>query len=213
MISVIASIQIKPGTRREFLEIFKANVPSVRQEIGCIEYFPAVDVKAELPKQVYSENFVTVIEKWTTVTALRDHHDSPHMHTYRKKVEHMVEDLKLRVVEEVEVQTEKKAGSVEKEYLDASENFRHYSNLRFAIFTIYLAVMAGLGSVAFKSDSSVPSYVLVVARIGGLLMTFAFWHYEEQAFQLLKHFHKQAKFLEGSLRYMQFKEMPECGNL
>lgn len=111
MISVIASIKIKPGTRREFLEIFKANVPFVRQEIGCIEYFPAVDVNAELPKQVYSENFVTIIEKWTTVTALRDHLDSPHMHTYRKKVEHMVEDLKLRVVEEVEVQTEKKAGS------------------------------------------------------------------------------------------------------
>ena len=138
MVSVIASIQIKPGTRREFLEIFKANVPSVRQEIGCIEYFPAVDVNAELPQQVRSENLTTVIEKWTTVTALRDHLDSPHMHTYRKKVEDIVESLTLRVVEEVEVPTEKESGSVEQEYLNANENFRNYSNLRFAIFTIYI---------------------------------------------------------------------------
>ena len=74
-----------------------------------------MDINAELPQQVRDQNLVTVIEKWTTIAALRDHLDSPHMHTYRKKVEDIVESVPtLRVLEEVEVQTEKDAGSVEK---------------------------------------------------------------------------------------------------
>ncbi len=115
MIHVIASIPVKAGRRSEFLEILKDNVPRVRQEIGCIEYSPAVDINAELPQQVRDQKLVTVIEKWTTIAALRDHLDSPHMHTYRKKVEDMIESVPtLKVLEEVEVQTEKDAGSVEK---------------------------------------------------------------------------------------------------
>ncbi|MBM4309111.1 MAG: antibiotic biosynthesis monooxygenase, partial [Deltaproteobacteria bacterium] len=58
MISVIASIRMKAGKRSEFLEIFKANVPKVREEKGCIEYFPAVDVDSGLPPQSLNENVV-----------------------------------------------------------------------------------------------------------------------------------------------------------
>ena len=46
MINVIASVRVKAGRRSDFLEIFKSNVPNVREEKGCIEYFPAVDVDA-----------------------------------------------------------------------------------------------------------------------------------------------------------------------
>ena len=108
----------------------------------------------------------------------------------------------------MEVSTKNDHESTVKEYLDASENFRHYSSLRFAIFTIYLAVMAGLGSVGLKNDPAYSGYVPTVAKIGGLLMTLAFWHYEERAFQLLKHFRDQAKSLEGALIYTQFTKMP-----
>ena len=34
MINVIASIRVKPGMLSEFLEIFKSNVPSVREYMG-----------------------------------------------------------------------------------------------------------------------------------------------------------------------------------
>ena len=49
MIHVLASIQVKPGKRNTFLEIFKTNVPNVLQEEGCVEYSPAVDIDAGLP--------------------------------------------------------------------------------------------------------------------------------------------------------------------
>lgn len=100
MIHVIASVSIKQGTRGDFLEIFKANVPLVLQEKGCIEYRPAVDVAAGLDPQVLDENLVTVIEKWESLDDLHAHLSAPHMLTYREKVSSMVEGVVLKVLED-----------------------------------------------------------------------------------------------------------------
>lgn len=100
MISVIASIRVKPGKVLEFLEIFKANVPKVRQEKGCIEYFPAVDVDSGLPPQTLDKNMVTILEKWESLETLRDHLAAPHMLAYKAKVKDIVEDLSLKVLQE-----------------------------------------------------------------------------------------------------------------
>ena len=99
MISVLASIQLHQGQRAAFLEIFNANVPLVRQESGCIEYFPAVDIDAGLPPQLFDENMVTVIEKWQSLEALRAHLASPHMLEYKEKVKTLVKDLSLKVLQ------------------------------------------------------------------------------------------------------------------
>lgn len=100
MIYVIASVHVKAGRVREFLDIFKAVMPEVRKEKGCIEYFPAVDVDTKLPPQILDENVVTIIEKWESLEALRDHLGAPHMLAYREKVRYIVEGVKLKVLEE-----------------------------------------------------------------------------------------------------------------
>ncbi len=100
MINVIASIRVKAGKRSEFLEIFKSNVPKVRAEKGCIEYFPTVDVDSGLPPQSLDENVVTIIEKWESLEALRDHLVAPHMLAYKGKVKDIVEGLSLKVLRE-----------------------------------------------------------------------------------------------------------------
>lgn len=100
MINVIASIRVKTGSLADFLEIFKANIPKVREEKGCIEYFPAVDIDAKLPPQILDENVVTIIEKWESLEALLDHLDSPHMMAYGEKVKDMVTGLSLKVLRE-----------------------------------------------------------------------------------------------------------------
>ena len=84
----------------EFVEIFKSNVPNVREERGCIEYFPTVDINADLPPQSMDENVVTIIEKWESLDALRDHLKAPHMLSYKEKVKDMVEGLSLKVLKE-----------------------------------------------------------------------------------------------------------------
>jgi Antibiotic biosynthesis monooxygenase len=43
MIHVVAIITAKPGMREAILKEFRANVPAVHAEQGCIEYGPAID--------------------------------------------------------------------------------------------------------------------------------------------------------------------------
>ena len=100
MITVLAAIRVKAGRLSDFLEIFKANVPHVRKEKGCVEYFPAVDIDAGLPGQSSDEQVVTVVERWESLEALRGHMGAPHMLTYREKVKGLVEGISVKVLRE-----------------------------------------------------------------------------------------------------------------
>jgi quinol monooxygenase YgiN len=99
MIHVIASIHIKAGRVPEFLDIFKANIPLVLKEKGCIEYEPTIDVPTGLPPQELNGNIVTIIEKWESLEALRAHLAAPHMLAYQKNVRDIVEKMALKVLE------------------------------------------------------------------------------------------------------------------
>ena len=48
MIHVLADIELAPGVRDEFIKIFKANVPAVQAEDGCVEYSPAIDTTSPI---------------------------------------------------------------------------------------------------------------------------------------------------------------------
>ena len=100
MISVIATISLKPGTRADFLKVFNANVPAVLAENGCAEYFPAIDVDAKLDAQSKDENAVVVIEKWESLDALHAHLQAPHMVEFREKAGEMIQGISLKVLEQ-----------------------------------------------------------------------------------------------------------------
>lgn len=100
MISVLASVRVKEGQRPAFIEIFKANVQKVREEPGCMEYFPAVDIDSGLPVQHLDADVITIVEKWHSLEALSDHLATPHMLAYREKVKDLVEDLSLKVLQQ-----------------------------------------------------------------------------------------------------------------
>jgi quinol monooxygenase YgiN len=100
MINVIASIQVKPEFLAPYLKILRENVPAVRAEAGCIEYQPTVDVASGLPPQRFEPDTVTLIEKWSTLEALKTHLVAPHMATYREKVKTMVVGVTLKVLQE-----------------------------------------------------------------------------------------------------------------
>ena len=98
MINVLATIQLKPGTRDKFFEVFNANVPAVLAEDGCIEYYPTVDVDAKIDSQAKDENAVVVIEKWESLEALHAHLEAPHMVQFRSDAGEMIEGLSLKVL-------------------------------------------------------------------------------------------------------------------
>ena len=84
--------------KKDFIGIFKANVPNVLQEKGCIEYVPTIDVPTDLPPQEKHRNAVTIVEKWETLDDLMAHMKAPHMLTYGEKVKDMVEKKSLKIL-------------------------------------------------------------------------------------------------------------------
>jgi quinol monooxygenase YgiN len=96
MIHVIAEIEVSDGSRDEFLKEFHRLVPIVRDENGCIEYGPAIDLPSEVAPPP-RPNLVTVIEKWANEEALRAHLSAPHLEEYRRRAGHLIAGVTIRV--------------------------------------------------------------------------------------------------------------------
>ncbi len=100
MIYVIATIEIAAGKRNEFVKAFRANVPNVLAEKGCLEYEPTIDLATEIKAQpAVRANVVTVVEKWESLDALKAHLVAPHMISYRETVKDLVKGISIHVLE------------------------------------------------------------------------------------------------------------------
>jgi quinol monooxygenase YgiN len=99
MIHVIATIELHEGRRDAFLAEFRALVPHVLAEEGCIEYGPAIDLATDIPAQHPPRpDVVTVVEKWASVAHLERHLAAPHMRDYRPRVKDLVARTTLVVL-------------------------------------------------------------------------------------------------------------------
>jgi quinol monooxygenase YgiN len=96
MIHVLAIITAKPGQRAALLQAFKAIVPTVHAEAGCIEYGPVVDIDGADPA-LGPDTFV-VIEKWESLDALTAHAIAPHMKAYGEKTKDLVAKRAVHVL-------------------------------------------------------------------------------------------------------------------
>ena len=102
MIHVIANIELKPGARDAFLKVFRALVPKVRAEAGCLDYGPTVDAATGIGAQIpIRDNVVTIVERWESLDALKTHLAAPHMAEYRQAAKDLVVKVTLQVLEPV----------------------------------------------------------------------------------------------------------------
>ncbi len=98
-VHVLAVITVKPGKREEILTAFRANVPAVHAEDGCIDYGATVDAEGVGSFQTpYGPDTFVVIEKWASLDALMAHAVSPHMKAYSKASKDMVADRVIHVL-------------------------------------------------------------------------------------------------------------------
>ena len=98
MIHVVATIDLNPGTRDQFLAEFRKIVPDVKAEAGCIDYVPTIDAETEIPTQFkIGPDKITILEKWEDAAALKSHLVAPHMQAYRPKVKAFVKGIEVRV--------------------------------------------------------------------------------------------------------------------
>ena len=96
MIHVLAVITTKPGLREQVLELFRANMPAVHAEAGCIEYGPVVDAPNSPAK--YGEDTFVVVEKWESADHLKAHAGSPHMAAYGAKTKEMLASREIHLM-------------------------------------------------------------------------------------------------------------------
>jgi quinol monooxygenase YgiN len=99
MIHVLAIITAKPGQRDTILKAFRANMPAVHAEAGCIEYGPTIDAEGWGGNQAKlgPDTFV-VVEKWESLDALKAHAASPHMVAYGTKTRELVANRVIHVL-------------------------------------------------------------------------------------------------------------------
>ena len=103
MIRVVAVITAHPGRREELLAIFRANVPNVRAEKGCIEYAGHVDAADIGPFQAkFGPDAFVVLESWESPQALRDHIATPHMKPYAEKTRALIASRAIHVLSAID---------------------------------------------------------------------------------------------------------------
>src|SRR6202042_1217933 len=91
MTRVFAVIPATPGHRDELLAAFRANVPNVRAEKGCIEYAGHIDAAEVGAFQTkFGPDALVVLESWESPEALRDHVAAPHMKSYPQRTKVLV---------------------------------------------------------------------------------------------------------------------------
>lgn len=98
MIHVLAIITAKPGMREAVLKEFRANVPNVHAEKGCIEYGPATDADGFAAGTKLGADTFVVIEKWEDLDALKAHAAAPHMAAYAAKTREMIASRTIHVL-------------------------------------------------------------------------------------------------------------------
>lgn len=102
MLHVLALITTKPGMRDQVLAAFRANMPAVHAEEGCIVYEPAIDAEAfgGFQTELGPDSFV-VLEQWESPEALRAHAAAPHMKAYAERTREMIASRVIHVLSPV----------------------------------------------------------------------------------------------------------------
>ena len=97
MIHVLAVITTKPGQRETVLALFRANMPAVHAEAGCIEYGPVIDAPNSPAK--FGDYTFVVVEKWESADHLKAHAASPHMAAYGAKTRELLANREIHIMQ------------------------------------------------------------------------------------------------------------------
>jgi len=90
--------------------------------------------------------------------------------------------------------------SLRHEYSEVTLYNRHHTTLRFVVFSIFFAVMGGVGFVAF-GKGQFDGNASLMARIAGILVIAIFWLYNERLSELVDYYSGLRAALERTLGY------------
>jgi hypothetical protein len=95
------------------------------------------------------------------------------------------------------------------EYTEAAVNFRHFSGLRFAIMSVYVGVVGGLGAVALKLVQSATDQASLWSAVSAVMVTIAFFIIECVCERNRHYYFSSLKALEEPLGYETARRHPK----
>lgn len=101
MIHVVVRVMLKKDMAPVFLRTFRELATVVRQEPGCLDYFPTKDINCQVPEQEMHQDTVTILEKWASKHDLERHLRSGHMRSFHERTKDIVLDVRMTFTEEV----------------------------------------------------------------------------------------------------------------
>lgn len=98
-------------------------------------------------------------------------------------------------------------GNLTEEYNDVSRNIRHYSNLRFIQFILYILCTAGLITFLLLQLSS-GNWLRLCLKIIGIVISVFFGLMEKQAADIVQYLFRRAVEIEELLGFKQYTNYP-----
>ena len=91
------------------------------------------------------------------------------------------------------------------ELKELGSQIRHYSNLRFAILTVFFAFLGGAITIGTSlQQQSVNEFYIISVKIAGLLGTIVFWYFEWRLASFLENYEARADEIEKQLKYQVY---------
>lgn len=87
MVRIVANLQLKEGSKEDFIQLANELIMKSQEEEGCIDY--------HLFQSQSNENTVTFIEAWKDMNAIESHNASIHFTTIFPKLEDYLENTEV----------------------------------------------------------------------------------------------------------------------
>lgn len=95
------------------------------------------------------------------------------------------------------------------EYIDVSNNLRHWNTLRFAELTVYMAITGAMLNVVFGKSTPPPLGVGLLMKGSGILVSLLFLILHERTMSWWYRFVERAAELEETLEFEQYRRRPQ----
>lgn len=101
----------------------------------------------------------------------------------------------------------------EKEFVQLSENIRHWERLRWMSMTVFIAIMFGALTALFKWDDGLSNTYQLFLKIVSFVLVFVFWVQDERIVAYWLSFRDRAIEVEKDNNIKVFTVTPERGLL
>lgn len=95
------------------------------------------------------------------------------------------------------------------EYIDVSNNLRHWNSLRFVELTVYMAISGAMLNVVFGKPTPPPWGVGLLMKASGILVSLLFLILHERTMSWWYQFLQRAAELEEILEFDQYRRRPQ----